>query len=336
MISPDVDSNDRPVRAFTVDRLVLWAAAAAVIVLRSHVADAALEADECNYLYVASRLVAGDRLYVDVWDHQPPGVFWMFAVLCRVFGDSPATLRWTATAASLLALVLLFDGARRSYGRRAAWLTAGLFAIGHVNPLMAGEGGNREVYMNALAAAAMWSLLRRPAGVTRSALPAGVCLGLMSLLKTVAAAPWVFLALAAMSGARRKRNRMADLATIAVGPAVIWALTIGAYAATGRLRSFVDAVFQFNMSYSGGATSLWQRFADFFAAPQNQIIASQWPVWVWCAAPSVRRQALSMLASRREPTFSGRRMRPAHTLLSAFLAGSGRTTICWPGRRWSY
>ena len=39
---------------------------------------------EGNYAYIGQRLAAGDRLYVDVWDHQPPGVFALTAAVARV------------------------------------------------------------------------------------------------------------------------------------------------------------------------------------------------------------------------------------------------------------
>lgn len=309
-------------RAKLADCAVLWAAAALVILLRSHVRGAALESDECNYLYIASRMLLGDRLYVDVWDHQPPGVFWMFAALCRVFGDSPATLRWSATAASVLSLVLFFDATRLSFGRRAAWLTAILFAIGHVDPLMAGEGGNREVYMNALAAGAIWMLVRRPIGDTRAALLSGVCWGFMSLLKTVAAAPWLFVTLAVVWLARGGR-RLGALAALAVGPALIWAFTFGVYMVTGRLSEFVNAAFRFNLSYSGGGSWFGARFADFFTPPNALVLIGQWPIWVGgllgiivCAA-------------------SGRDMRKPVALWIAYAVGT-YVAVCLPGHFWPH
>ena len=53
-------------------------AGAILLAFRLHAFDLPLETDECNYIYIGSRLLAGDRLYVDVWDHQPFGVFVLF------------------------------------------------------------------------------------------------------------------------------------------------------------------------------------------------------------------------------------------------------------------
>lgn len=318
----DKQTSRSEVRAGLSDRLALWLAAAGVITLRSHVGDAALEADECNYLYIAGRLIAGDRLYVDVWDHQPPGVFWMYAALCRVFGDAPATLRWTATAAAVFTVALLFDAARRTFGRRAAWIVAALFAVGHADPLMAGEGGNREVYMNTLAAGAMWLLVRRSGGDVPAAFAAGLCFGLMSLLKTVAAAPWLLVMLILVITGRTARQRLLTLAACSVGPLAIWGATFAVYAASGRLSEFIDAAFLFNLGYSSGS-SLVGRFVSFFAAPQNQILVAQWPAWIGGVLG-----AAAIAADRSEH-------RRARLLWIAYAIGA-YVAVCLPGRFWPH
>lgn len=64
-----------------VDWVCLAVAGVVLIVFRLHAFDLPLEADECNYACIGGRLLAGDRLYVDVWDHQPFGIFVLFAGL---------------------------------------------------------------------------------------------------------------------------------------------------------------------------------------------------------------------------------------------------------------
>src|SRR3972149_2212575 len=74
----------------------LGAAMAILVVFRLHAFDLPLETDECNYAYIGGRLLDGDRLYVDVWDHQPFGVFALFAGVIAVFGDAPHVFRIVA------------------------------------------------------------------------------------------------------------------------------------------------------------------------------------------------------------------------------------------------
>ena len=77
----------------TLDLAVLLAAGLLLVLFRAHAFPAPLEADECNYLYIGERLNAGDRLYEDVWDHQPPLMFALAAVFTRLAGPGAAASR---------------------------------------------------------------------------------------------------------------------------------------------------------------------------------------------------------------------------------------------------
>jgi len=144
-----------PVRDF----VVLAIAAAILITFRLHAFSLPLETDECNYAYIGSRLLAGDRLYVDVWDHQPPGVFAMIAGVIAFFGNGPLVFRWLSMTFSLVSLLLLYAIARRIGGRSAGITAALLFALASSDPGAAGEGCNREIYMNTLILCAWWLAL---------------------------------------------------------------------------------------------------------------------------------------------------------------------------------
>ena len=168
-------------------------AAAVLVVIRLHAFELPLETDECNYVYIGARLLAGDRLYIDVWDHQPPGIFVLFAAVIAVLGDAPEVFRWMAVAASLGSMVLIFAIVRRAAGSGAACLAAGLFALCSADPGLAGEGCNREIFMNPLALAAVWLLLRRPRTRGWEVLLSGFLLGIGSTIKTVMAAQWLLL-----------------------------------------------------------------------------------------------------------------------------------------------
>ncbi len=102
------------------DAIALILFGSILVGFRLHAFDVPLERDEGNYAYIASRLLAGDQLYVDVWDHQPPGVFVLFAAVSFMFGTEPEVFRWLATAFSLISLWLIFDILRKSTSRAAA------------------------------------------------------------------------------------------------------------------------------------------------------------------------------------------------------------------------
>ena len=314
------------------DAVVLVAAAALLVALRLHAFALPLENDECNYVYVAGRLLAGDQLYVDVWDHQPPGIFALFAAARAVFGDGQAAFRWLATAACLASMVLLFAIARRAAGTYAGYLAAGLYALCSADPGTAGEGCNREVFMNPLALAAVWLLLRMETPRLRTVLAAGLFIGLGSTIKTVMAAQWVLLAawlgLRAWKYRRPRRplgNLVAHVAALGAGPAVVWAVTFGYFVATGRLADFWEAAFAFNLGYSDVSAGYWQRFADFFGAPIHQHVF-EGTAALWIAAGLA---ALALLIVRRGQTFA------RQSALLCYLVGS-YWAVCLPGQIWPH
>jgi len=263
-------------------------AAVVLILFRLHAFDLPLETDECNYAYIGGRLLEGERLYTDLWDHQPFGVFVLFAGVIGLFGDAPEVFRWMSTAFSLASLVLIFAILRRLSGTGAALSGAILFAMASSDPGTAGEGCNREIYMNALILAAWYFVLRRAVAPSWGVFWAGCALALASSLKTIVAVHWLFLAVwiavCAWRNAgsnRRMQSAATSLALLIAGPLVLWGSAAAYFGATGRLNEFVDAVFLFNLSYSGGSEGFLMRFLRFFAPPMHPFIFdSALPLWI--------------------------------------------------------
>jgi len=322
-----------PEQAWTMsDAVVLLLTAIVLVAFRLHAFGLPLETDECNYAYIGARLLAGDRLYVDAWDHQPPGIFALFAAVIALLGSAPEVFRWMAVAASLASLGLIFVIAQRVGGRTAAWLAAVLFCICSADPGTAGEGCNREIFMNPPVLGALWLLLRRCDPRWSSVLTAGLLLGLTSTIKTVVAAQWLLLAvwLAVRTGRRsestgRPRRILAALLCFSVGPAAVWGATAAYFVGTGRGHEFYDAVFAFNRAYSQTDAGYWRRYVDFFRAPVHRYVFSgTWPLWI---AGGVGAVVLPLLLRRRG---LGRA-----TALLACLLGS-YWAVCLPGQFWPH
>ena len=45
-----------------------------------------LHVDEAVYLIIAKQILKGAVPYLDVWDHKPPMVFWLYAFVMKLFG----------------------------------------------------------------------------------------------------------------------------------------------------------------------------------------------------------------------------------------------------------
>lgn len=95
----------------TRDILVLTAALAssAALACRLYVADAQVDWDEEVYFQVARAWAAGGQPYLNVFDHKPPGVYVLYALLSG-FGHS----MWTVRALVAVALLVTAHLAARS------------------------------------------------------------------------------------------------------------------------------------------------------------------------------------------------------------------------------
>ena len=297
---------------------------------RLHAFTLPLETDECNYAYIGGRLLAGDRLYQDVWDHQPPGVFVMFAGVIAVFGQSAAVFRWLAVAFSAVSLGLLYGLARSHNGLFAAVIAVLVFAVSSSDPGMAGEGCNREIFMNTFALGALAALTAGDRLSNGRVFLAGFLLGLGSTFKTVMAAQWLFLVIWAIARrwrhnehTGRVRRMLETVCWMSAGPLLLWAGVFAYFALTDRLDVFTDAVFRFNISYSGLEQGFFHRYEGFLSQTFRVFDSAQ-PLWIASAAAV---PPLLLLAWRRLAATEGAYI--------AYALGSLQA-VCLPGLYWPH
>ncbi len=327
---PAVRIDASPIRG--VEYAAVVAAGAILVVFRLHAFDLPLETDECNYAYIGARLLAGDRLYVDVWDHQPFGVFALFAAVIAAVGDAAHVFRFTAMGFSLVSLLLVYAILRRLAGRGAAILGAMLFALVSSDPGTGGEGCNREIYMNTFILAGWYFAVRSTAHLRLRLFGSGCALAIASSLKTIVAVHWVFLAVwiaVDESGRSIESRRVPEvvqrLAWFASGPLILWGAAFAYFAATGRSHEFVDAVFEFNLGYSDSSEPFLMRFVRFFAPIKHQFIFdSALPLWIGAIAASVWL------------IFESAVHRNFRCLAAASLLSASYVATCLPGRFWPH
>lgn len=87
-----------------------------------------IDHDESTYLVIANELLKGKRLYVDLIDLKPPGVFWFFAALQWLFGKSIILVRIVDALLIGGGAYLLFRMQKHFKGTdKMAWMTATFF-----------------------------------------------------------------------------------------------------------------------------------------------------------------------------------------------------------------
>ncbi len=338
---PDTARSPAARRDLRLAAVGVLAASLVLIGFRLESFDLPLETDECNYAYIGARLLDGAHLYVDVWDHQPFGVFVLFAAVIRLFGDAPEVFRWMVVAFSLASLGLIYALLKRTGGLTAGIVGAFLFALVSSDPGTAGEGCNREIYMNTLILGAWYLAVCAPVDRRATLLLAGVALALGSAVKTVVAIHWVALVVWIVFCAGRNRavrQRVADVALLAAGPLVLWLAAFAYFAATDRFKDFVDAVFLFNLGYSETDAGFFARFVQFFAPQRHPFIFdSALPLWLIGAAGTVWLFVRSFMPDTTVSVAAPRSgIGRSHAAALVLLVGASFVAVCLPGRFWPH
>ncbi len=108
-------------------------AALALVVLRALPAlSYPIARDQATYCVIGRGLLDGQQLYRDLWDNKPPGIFYIFAVIVKIFGP---VMWWVGVVDLLWLLVIscmIFFFARRYLGNPAAAIAVVVHGVWHV------------------------------------------------------------------------------------------------------------------------------------------------------------------------------------------------------------
>lgn len=212
--------------------------------------------DESLFLLMARSLLDGHPLYVDIWDHKPPGVFVAFAAAQALFGRSVLSIRILACLLVTASSLLLFVIGRRLRSPLAGLVAGLLYAAFSMDY---GRPTNLELVFAPLVIAAFaLALAHEPEDLlatTGSPIAIGLLAGLALqvsyvALFDVAALGALLLGLVLTAWPRPPLARVARFfALAAAGPLGMLAATALAFAATGHFGDYVHANFASNARY---------------------------------------------------------------------------------------
>ena len=182
--------------------------------------------DEEWYLLVGDRLLHGARLYIDIWDRKPLGLFAIFAAIRLLPGDGILAYQLCATGFAAATAWALWRTARLTGAdARGAWLAAAAYILWL--SLLSGRGGQSPVCYNLFTAGAACLTLRLPAlagrrevgGIVANGAAACLLAGLAIQTKYTPAVEGAFFGLAHVWYLHRAGGRAIVLATAAA----LWA-----------------------------------------------------------------------------------------------------------------
>ncbi|WP_322963413.1 ArnT family glycosyltransferase [Sphingomonas fuzhouensis] len=137
--------------------------------------------DEQYYLLVGDRILHGARLYIDLWDRKPPGLFLLFAGFRLLPGDGFLAYQLVGAICTAATGWLVWLAARRMGLGFPAGLAAGAAYILWL-PLLSGGSGQSPVFYNLVMTAAAVLTLELPRLAERRAVAAIVASGAIACL----------------------------------------------------------------------------------------------------------------------------------------------------------
>lgn len=143
---------------------VLLVVAVLALLLRMVAVAQPLGIDQGLWASAAWGMDHGQRLYADVWEQRPPGIYFVYLTAFRVLGWTGATVVWLDVAAAAITTGLLWAIARRLAGPLAGATTAALYAVLTSPAWLYGSGFNErsvsETFIVVCVAIMAWGAVR--------------------------------------------------------------------------------------------------------------------------------------------------------------------------------
>ena len=248
-----------------------------------------LERDEGAYGYIAQQVLSGGLPYRDAFDHKPPAVYYLYAGVFKLFGDSLQALRVFTLCFSLITLLVVFGLASYLWGGGAGLLAAFFYALFSGGPLVQGTAANTETFMVLpllLALFCFIGFMRRPVAA-KLASPAeqalqllfltGLFSGLAIMFKQVAIVNLFVLILFVLF----RQNRWRNLVWLSVGTMVVPLIFLLYFFFQGALNDFIYGTILVNAKYLQSVPgTLWGRLVYGWTITTNIARLENGLIWV--------------------------------------------------------
>lgn len=117
---------------------LLLAAIILISLLRLRLLQVPLERDEGEYAYMGQLILNGFPPYSVAYSLKLPGIFFAYAGILKIFGQSTAGIRLGLLAVNIVTIVLLFLLAKDLYGEYAGAAAGASYAVLSLNPSVLG------------------------------------------------------------------------------------------------------------------------------------------------------------------------------------------------------
>lgn len=231
--------------------LALLAVLVCTALLRLRLLEVPLERDEGEFAYMGQLILRGEVPYVAAHNMKLPGVYYAYAAILALFGESTAAVHLGLLLINLACIGLVFALARRLFDDATGAIAAAAFAALSLSHSVLGYAAKGEHFVVLFMLLGVLLLAGERTWV-RLAL-AGLACGVAFVMKQHAAYFDLFgIAWLALDGYRRSerwRRVVLEIAFFAVGVLVPFSITCLAMAALGAYDEFLFWTFVYAREY---------------------------------------------------------------------------------------
>ncbi|MEW6517389.1 MAG: hypothetical protein AB1439_10860 [candidate division FCPU426 bacterium] len=246
-----------------------WAGLAALgvvmVLIRMHFVAEPLERNYTGWAYIAHQLLAGERLYTDLWDIKPPGIHILYVLGHMLWGYKASALVYLGMLPALASLLLIYFILNRISNRALALLGSSFWALAANALQLQGNMPASEVFINAFNLLAIWGLVEYFYKKNLLYLwLAGAGMAFSSYIKMHALFPFLLFCLYILGNNLKDKERpwlsttLREYIAFSVPSLVLWLGTFAYFYLQHRFADFYGTVF---VEISGHAGNI---FGNFF------------------------------------------------------------------------
>jgi 4-amino-4-deoxy-L-arabinose transferase-like glycosyltransferase len=214
-----------------------------------------LDPDESVYLLIGQGILQGRTPYVEIWDHKPPGIYYLFAAALWLFGDSLLAIRLLACAAVWTSCLLIICFSSTAFRNASiGYIAAIVYACFSLTN--GGLATNTEILFTPFVIAGMTAVMLVTAGArprrTSLLFAAGLAFGIALQIKYVVIFETALATAIVFNHLCRTRTSWPEAVTgamvFAAGGVVPWMIAVAVFLRTGAFHEYWYANFVANPS----------------------------------------------------------------------------------------
>ena len=130
-----------------------------VFIARLHLLSIPLERDEGEYAYMGRLILNGHPPYTLAYNMKLPGVYYMYALIMAVFGQSVAGIHLGLAFVSIISMLLVFLISKQFVSKAGAVIASSIFGIMGTSFTLLGQAGHATHFVTLFALFGIYTTL---------------------------------------------------------------------------------------------------------------------------------------------------------------------------------